>query len=362
MEPAQATETGRQAVTVGIPVYNDAPVLSDCVTSILAHPGAQVIIVYEADCTDDTAAVAGRLAQEHDRVRALENPAEHAGSKAGACNLILKEAETEMVGLCDADHEVRDGSIQRALDGFAVDEELAYLSGRAVKKQNDFWSAIGYGEGILFYYLPTLLMDRVMGFHFTSTAICFFRQDVLDRCGGFDTEVLTEDMELGMRLFHADETMRFDPGVVTEETAVRGVGDWWRQKKRWIRGALQVSGKHRDEISPGGGPAAALVYTFLASIPMLFPALAILLLAAPLFSPLFLGVAAVAGAASMLVLGAAVYDSRRGHLPGPRVYHLLSPLSVIAMVFVGLHALYEHLTGSEARWHKTARSAEETEL
>lgn len=342
--------------TAVIPVKDDAAVLEGCVDSLLRHPAARVLVVYETGCRDGTGDVAEELA-ERERVDAVANPPETSGSKAGALNHALDLVETDVVAVFDADHRAVEESVQRALERLAGDPELTYLSGRTVKREDDLLGKVGYGESLLFHQIPSLAMDRLFGFHMVTTTNCFFRREAVDRVGGFDAAALTEDMELGVRLFLADEKIRFDPAVVSRESSARNVRDWWGQKKRWIRGSLEVC--RRNHVKPllekPGFPALALSLTLLL-LPFMYPATVLVsgfLLVNVLSGSVLPAVPLAAPGA--LVLYLARGDAKRGLTDGPSPYHLLSPFFLMLASFVGLKAMCEEVAGEDIGWYKVSR-------
>jgi len=350
------TYTGEEEFVAVVPVRNDASVVERCVESLLQHPAARPLIVYEEDCLDETPEVAEDLAERFDRVEAAVNPEEHAGSKAGALNFALEQVETELMAVFDADHEADPCSIERAIQRFR-DDDLSYLAGRTVKRERDLLGKVGYGESLLFHQIPSFAMDRLLGFHMLTTTNCFFRPDAVERCGGFDHGVLTEDMELGVRLFVEGEKTVFDPSVVSVESSARNVRDWWGQKKRWIRGSLEVSRENafRPVVSDKG-PKGLLLSLFLVMIPFMYP------VTVALFGYLLItvGTGGTFAVVPMLLPGVLVgyvafTDWRRDLSARPSLAHLLSPFFLMLASFVGLKAMCEELVGRDVYWYKVSR-------
>lgn len=111
--PIQAQATRRPLVEVVVPCYNYGRYLDGCVSSILDQPGVQTRVTIVDDCsTDDSAAVADRLAQTHSGVRLLRNE-----TNQGAVltfNRGLSQADSDYVVLISADDLLAPGALQRA--------------------------------------------------------------------------------------------------------------------------------------------------------------------------------------------------------------------------------------------------------
>lgn len=342
--------------TAVVPVKEDAAVLERCVDSITEHSAAEVLVVYESDSLDETPEVARDLASR-ERVEAVENPPGRAGSKAGALNFALERTETDLVAVFDADHETTREDVDRALARFEEDRDLTYVSGRTVKREEDLLGRIGYGESLLFHQIPSYVMDRLLGFHLLTTTNCFFRRDAVRSAGGFDQSVLTEDMELGVRLFLEGEKTLFDPSVVSIESSARNVRDWWGQKKRWIRGSLEVSRRAAARpLLEKPGPKGLAHSALLTTIPFMYPVTVVL--SGYLLITLFTGgkfALVPLLIPGLLVAYLARSDSKRGLSQGPTPAHLLSPFFLMLASFVGLKAMCEALVGRDAYWYRVSR-------
>lgn len=66
-----------------------------------------------------------------------------------------------------------------------------------------------------------------------------FRVDILKKVGGWDPYNVTEDADLGYRLFKEG----YSVGILyslTQEEATFSVRSWLKQRTRWIKGHLQT--------------------------------------------------------------------------------------------------------------------------
>jgi cellulose synthase/poly-beta-1,6-N-acetylglucosamine synthase-like glycosyltransferase len=69
---------------------------------------------------------------------------------------------------------------------------------------------------------------------------------VLRRLGGWDPHNVTEDADLGMRLYRAGYRAEVLDSVTYEEAACH-LGNWVRQRTRWLKGWMQTYGVHMRE-------------------------------------------------------------------------------------------------------------------
>ncbi|MBL0947132.1 MAG: glycosyltransferase [Brevundimonas sp.] len=188
-----------------------------------------------------------------------------------------------------------------------------------------------------------------------------FRVDILKRVGGWDAWNVTEDADLGFRLWRAGYRL----GVLTRptwETPPGGLDAWLPQRTRWMKGFMQTWGVHtRRPLSLGLRGLLALVMTVgvsLASAAVHAPSVA--WVAASVL------VAAVAGltpstpipALGVLMLGAgmawvsAFIGARRAGIPYSLIDVVQAPAywSLLSLAFV--HAAWRLVTEPFA-WDKT---------
>ena len=188
-----------------------------------------------------------------------------------------------------------------------------------------------------------------------------FRVDILKQVGGWDAWNVTEDADLGFRLWRSGYRL----GVLTRptwETPPGGLHAWLPQRNRWMKGFMQTWGVHtRQPLSLGPRGLMALVMTLgvsLASAAVHAPSVA--WVAASVL------VAAVAGispstpipALSVLMLGAgmawvsALIGARRAGVPYGLGDMLQAPAywSLLSLAFA--HAAWRLVTEPFA-WDKT---------
>jgi glycosyltransferase XagB len=194
-----------------------------------------------------------------------------------------------------------------------------------------------------------------------------FRVEVLRQAGGWDAFNVTEDADLGFRLW----TLGWSIGVIrrpTWETPPGDLSDWLPQRARWLKGYMQTWGVHtRRPWRLGGRGVFALVMTIGAGI-----------LSAAVNGPSLAWVAAtvlvtaVAGlpsetpalALSVLILGAAsawlscAMGARRAGVPYGPADMIVAPAYWALQSLAALHAAWR-LMREPFAWDKTRHRREE---
>jgi cellulose synthase/poly-beta-1,6-N-acetylglucosamine synthase-like glycosyltransferase len=75
-----------------------------------------------------------------------------------------------------------------------------------------------------------------------------FRRCVIEKLGGFDESMLTEDTDLTFTICLAGYKVRYAGEAECYEEAVDSWRAYWRQRHRWARGHMQVCFKHAFKV------------------------------------------------------------------------------------------------------------------
>ncbi len=194
--------------SVLLPAYKEAGVLPVSVEALersdYPKESFEVLVLLEKD-DYATQAVATKLAKAFGNVKMLVIDEAVAGSgKPRALNYGLARASGSIVGVIDAEDIV---DRRMLLESAYMIQEKGYDAVQGVldmTNEYDGWKNImqraeyGYWYN---YYLHALLAAKYpMPFGGTTN---FFKKDVLQKLGGWDSKNLTEDFELGLRLFNS---------------------------------------------------------------------------------------------------------------------------------------------------------------
>lgn len=256
-------------VTVQLPLYDEATVAARAVDAVAAldYPRDRLEVQVLDDSTDETPeVVAARVAHHRAAGLAIEHVrrGDRAGYKAGALAYGLERATGELVAVFDADFVAPASFLRRTVPHFA-DPSLGLVQAR--------WEHLNRRESLL-TRVQALALDahfRVEQaarsragrfFNFNGTA-GVFRRAAIESCGGWQSDTLTEDLDLslraqlcGWRFLYLDDVAV--PGELPEE-----VGAWRSQQERWTRGSGQTARKLLGAVwrTPGVSLAARVEAT-----------------------------------------------------------------------------------------------------
>lgn len=231
-------------LTILVPLYREANVVSDLVASILRldYPAwrLDVKLLVEADDAETIAAIRALDLPVHFEV--IPVPPGEPRTKPKALNYGLAFARGKMVAVFDAEDrpapEQPRAAMQAFLNGPA---NLAVVQAPLhIHNAGASWFARQFALEYAIHFrvwLPTLArIGAPLALGGTSN---YFRRDVLQRAGGWDAWNVTEDADIGLRLARMGCTARMIEPETQEEAPTRW-RQWRNQRTRWMKGHLQT--------------------------------------------------------------------------------------------------------------------------
>ena len=250
-DPAPAAQRRPPARVVAvIPAHNEEEGISQTIRSLRlqTRPPDRVLVMAD-NCSDDTARLA-RLAGA-EVVETVDNRAKKAGALNQGLALVLPTlSDDDLLLTMDADSQLVEDFLERAIDLFVEHVDLGGLSGSIVARETtnllELAQAIEYARG-------TRLVGRKQGrVHVLSGAATVLRADVLRAIGAargtglpgspgelFIEDSLTEDYELTLAvrsLGYRCLSTRQCPVITDVMPTFR---DLRLQRVRWYRGAME---------------------------------------------------------------------------------------------------------------------------
>lgn len=200
--------------------------------------------VIDDNSSDRTPLVLQKLEKEYDQLKVFRRGSDATGGKSGALNQVLRQAKGEILGVFDADAQVPADLLRRVLPLFQREQVGAVQVRKAIAQENrmpnarNFWIQGQVAEMALDTWLQQHRI-AVGGIGELRGNGQFVRRSALDRCGGWNEETITDDLDLTFRL-HLDqwdiECLASPP--VQEEGVTRAVS-LWHQRNRWAEGGYQ---------------------------------------------------------------------------------------------------------------------------
>jgi cellulose synthase/poly-beta-1,6-N-acetylglucosamine synthase-like glycosyltransferase len=230
--------------TLLVALYREAPAAAELIKALAAldYPPEKLDIklMVEADDPDTLSA----LAKLHLRApfEIVTAPGIGPRTKPKALNVALPFARGTFVAIYDAEDRPEPDQLRIALDAFsAADARLACVQARlTIDNTADNWlTRLFTAEyaGLFDVFLPGLAARRLpLPLGGSSN---HFRTEVVREIGAWDPYNVTEDADLGMRLFRFGYRTAIVDSTTYEEAPSRFL-PWLRQRTRWFKGWMQT--------------------------------------------------------------------------------------------------------------------------
>ncbi|HEY6571698.1 MAG TPA: glycosyltransferase family 2 protein, partial [Candidatus Eisenbacteria bacterium] len=271
-------------ISVIMPAYNEATSAAEAVHSVLSldYPQHEVIVVNDGstDVTMETLIREFRL-ERRDSVYRKSLPfrgeirgiykspgypnlividKEHAG-KSEALNCAINLSRYPLFCSIDADSIFQDNALLRVVRPFLEDPDRVIAVGGQVRVANGchvergrvveprlpqkILAAFQVVEYLRAFVASRLGLSAMNNLLLLSGVFSLFRKDAVIEVGGYRSDVVTEDMELVVRLHHRMREQRrpynivFLPDPICWTEVPESVGTLARQRNRWHRGLMQ---------------------------------------------------------------------------------------------------------------------------
>tara|TARA_B100000902_G_scaffold150318_1_gene146873 strand:+ start:118 stop:1419 length:1302 start_codon:yes stop_codon:yes gene_type:complete len=197
------------------------------------------IYIIDDGSTDKTPLILKRLSKEFDKLKIISRSPNAGGGKSGALNYALKFTHGEWILILDADAQLKKDTLSR-LFSFVRDGDWSAVQ---LRKSN-----ININKNFL---TTCQSMEMAMDAIFQYGRLCvagvselrgngqLINKEVLLKCGSFNEDTVTDDLDLSLRLLFAKAKIGilWDPPVMEE--AVENIFALFSQRQRWAEGGLQ---------------------------------------------------------------------------------------------------------------------------
>ncbi len=244
-------------VSVHVPAYNEPPEMMIETLNALArldYPRFEVIVM-DNNTKDPEVWLP---VQEHCRTLGVNFKFYHegqlAGFKAGALNYALARTapDAEVVAVIDSDYVV-DPQWLRDLTPQFLKENVAIVQAPQDYRDDkeNLFKAMCYAEYRAFFSIGMVIRNERNAIiqHGTMTMV---RRSVLEEVGGWAEWCITEDAELGLRIFEKGYEAHYVPRSYGKGLMPDNFIDFKKQRFRWAYGSVQIMRYHLRELMRKG--------------------------------------------------------------------------------------------------------------
>ena len=260
----------RPKVSIHVPAYNEPPdMLIETLDALAAldYPNFEVLII--DNNTKDEAV--WRPVEQHCQQLGARFRFFHvdplAGFKAGALNYALRNTavDAEIIAVIDSDYKVDPSWLKDMVPHFVEPNMGIVQAPQDYRDEADnAFKAMCYAEYKGFFHIGMITRNERNAIiqHGTMTLV---RRSLLDQLHGWAEWCITEDAELGLRIFQAGQQAHYLPRSYGRGVMPDTFIDFKKQRFRWAYGAMQILRRHsRSMLRGNGGLTGGQRYHFLA--------------------------------------------------------------------------------------------------
>ncbi|HEU4484212.1 MAG TPA: glycosyltransferase [Povalibacter sp.] len=246
---SQPDSTVLPKVSIHVPAYNEPPAMLNATLDALArldYPDFEVLVI-DNNTRDENV---WRPVEAHCRELGARFRFFHAsplaGFKAGALNFALERTDprADIIAVVDSDYQVEPRWLRDLTPAFD-DENVAIVQAPQDYRDHDMnlFKAMCYAEYRGFFHIGMVTRNERNAIiqHGTMTLV---QRTALERVGGWATWSITEDAELGLRLFEHGYEAHYLPISYGRGLMPDTFVDFRKQRFRWAYGAMQILRRH----------------------------------------------------------------------------------------------------------------------
>src|SRR3984957_7999467 len=230
--------------TILLPVYNESSVIIKLIENLalMDYPTSRLEVLLLVEEDDHETLGALRAAHPPPQFKLVVIPPAEPRTKPKALNFGLTLARGDIVAVFDAEDTPDILQLRRAavaLDRYGtevacVQAQLSYRN--ATQNIITRWFTVEYAMWFSFFLPGLVTLDAPIPLGGTSN---HFRRSALRALGGWDPYNVTEDCDLGIRMFREHYEIKVLESITLEEANSDFV-NWAKQRSRWYKGYLQT--------------------------------------------------------------------------------------------------------------------------
>ncbi|CAH1850194.1 glycosyltransferase [Convivina intestini] len=244
-KPAQ-----HHSFSILIPAYNEGKSIQDSVLSALEldYDNFEVIVINDGS-HDDTLNQLRALQLKYPNLVIADQA--NGGKSVALNNALINYAQYELIMVLDADSVLSADALTKMNRYFQDRRVLAAAANVRIKQAPHFIEYVQRVEYFVGYYLKNSEIPLNMEYIIGGIGSCF-RRDCLLQAGGYDSDTVTEDIDLTMKLlaYYGNTAYKFvyANDVIAYTPAVHTFHELLNQRLRWKYGRFKALIKYRTMI------------------------------------------------------------------------------------------------------------------
>lgn len=262
-------------MSILVPAYNEERVIRTTIESLLAtdYPDKEIIAIDDGS-KDGTLTI---MSEYKDRIKVIHK---ENGGKASALNAGLLYSTGQIIVILDADTIIGYSALRHIARSFNTDNVAAVAGNVKVRNRINTITrcqALEYLSGI---QIMRRGLDYFGAITIVPGALGAFKKSKLEEAGAYHKETLVEDFDATMKVLRSGMIVSGSNRATAYTQAPNTLSDFYKQRKRWYRGNLQVLRRHSDILlNPRFGYLQKFAYPLMAIHMLLIPSASLLVMA-----------------------------------------------------------------------------------
>jgi cellulose synthase/poly-beta-1,6-N-acetylglucosamine synthase-like glycosyltransferase len=235
----------RPPVSIVVPMHNEGAIVERTLEHLMKvdYEPLQIIIVDDGS-TDDTAERIGMWKIKHDHERHIEAFTKTNGGKADALNTAIRTRATgELIMCLDGDSILAPDAVEKSVAHFTDQHVVATASNVNILRDGTLLGFIQRFEYLVNHHMKKA--QTAFNIEYIIGGVgSMFRRETLDEVGYYDTNTMTEDIDLTMKIIarkgNKKNRVMFAADSIVYTEAVPSFRSLIKQRTRWKYGRAQA--------------------------------------------------------------------------------------------------------------------------
>ncbi|WP_072153034.1 glycosyltransferase [Weissella viridescens] len=242
-EKAKVDIADEASVTIVVSMFNEADLIEETMAAIkkVTYENLKVVLVDDAS-TDETVAIVKHYIQKHHWTNCTLVEMSENGGKACALNFALTHyVDSDYITVIDADSIIDSAAISKLVENFDR-PEIAAVTGKPIVRNRT--TVLGTLQALEYVsIIDTIKRAQQTLFHKIMTVsgvLVMHRVSSLKTVGGFNPQVMTEDIDVTWRFYKFGYQIKYEPRAITHILVPEKLKGFIKQRTRWSIGGVEV--------------------------------------------------------------------------------------------------------------------------
>lgn len=245
-------------VSILIPIYNEEKSIRQTIESILKsdYPKEKFeIIAIDNNSKDNTVQIIKELQKKYKKLKFYH---EKKQGKGYALNLGIKKSKGDIIFTMDADTLVEPHCVKEMTRYFKNPEVMSVTPSMLIHNPKGILQRVQQAEYLFGLFLRKAF-STINAIFITPGAFSAYRKTFFKKHGRYDTENITEDLEMSLRVQYKGYIIENSPDSPVYTIAPKKFKALLTQRKRWYAGLMRNTWKYKKIINPKYGDLGLFV-------------------------------------------------------------------------------------------------------